>query len=60
MPNTELDYVREELRSAERRLADVTDPGRQVIPSPDGQEFRRKLEADISELRERLSDMEAE
>lgn len=58
--NSEFDYVCEELRSCERRLADVTDPGRQTTPSAAGQEFRRKLERDISELRARLSDMEAE
>ena len=58
--NTELDYVREELRSCQQRLADVTDPGRQVAPSSVGREFRRKLEEDIAALRQRLSDMEGE
>lgn len=57
---TQREYVELELQDARRQLANVTDPGRQVAPSPAGRDYRKRLEEDISELQKRLSDLEAE
>ncbi|MDF2751633.1 MAG: hypothetical protein K0S82_15 [Gaiellaceae bacterium] len=52
---TQRDYLEIELQGLERRLADVTAPGRQVAPTEEGRAYREKLEDDIAELRERLA-----
>lgn len=52
---TQHEYDELELEALRRRLADVTAPGRQVPPSPAGQEYRRQLQADIQALEERLA-----
>lgn len=55
---TQREYDELELNILRWRLADVTAPGRQVTPSPDGQEYRRQLQADIRELETRLASEE--
>jgi hypothetical protein len=58
MPITQREYVEFELDVLRRRFADVTNPGRQVTPSASGQEYRRRLAADIRELETRLASEE--
>lgn len=59
MSMSQEDHDRLELRSLERRLADVTNPGRQVTPTTSGQEYRKRLREDIRRLRERLPENQA-
>lgn len=55
---TDREHMEIELRDLRWKLADVTDPGRQVTPSTSGREYRKQLEADIRELEERLASEE--
>lgn len=57
-PLTQREYDEIELNDLRRRLADVTDPGRQVTPSTSGQEYRQSLRDDIARLEARLSSEE--
>jgi len=55
MPLTQREYDEEELRSMERRLADLEYRGQQGTLSARGRKYRASLERDIARLRERLS-----
>ena len=55
MPATEREMVEAELEEARRLLANVEDPARQTEETPAGQDYRRRLRADIEHLEARLS-----
>ena len=55
---TEREMLQEELDQARRLLANVEDPARQTDETPAGQNYRRRLRADIAELEARLSSEE--
>lgn len=60
MALTDREYVEAELHDLRWKLADVTNPGRQVTPSASGQEYRRRLREDIADLEARLASEEDE
>jgi hypothetical protein len=55
MPLTQREYDEAELRTLERRLADVIDPARQTTPTAAARDYRESLRRDIARLRERLA-----
>jgi len=52
---TQREELEHELSALERQLADITAPGRQTEPTEAGRAYRKRLEDDIAELRQRLA-----
>jgi hypothetical protein len=55
---TQREYLEIDLEIAERQLADVTAPSRQTEPTEAGRAYRKRLQQEIQELRERLASEE--
>ncbi len=58
MPPTQREYIEIELSIARATLAAVEDSSRQTDETPAGQDYRKRLRADIAHLEERLASEE--